>query len=529
MAQTPPDTTHVLGGPDRWDGRFETAAGLPDWHGWTHGDLYDDPEQNHHWRLSDHLPVSGAFSAWCGDWFDNACSDGYGNDWRDGLIFTRAAADTTLATTVRLQCVCDVDTEPGYDHLHVQVRRGTQWQDLRDPMDGDRLFNIDLEFTLEPGDYLVGEWALRFLAASDASWSDEDCLYDSRGHSRVDDIVVIVDGAMVNTEDFEDETSDDWTPQVFPGTGDFTALRQDLDDVDPDPAHHNDSWQVTFIDDGVVVPGTGDTPCQDWCYGPDGWVYNVTGGLTPPGVNVGHPFGWYNGGVWNGVMSPPLAWPELADAGRLEFDVYAHMQTYECGVTAYGWAWRATTQPYPEALDDAPWTATVWSTFADPADMPEGPCYHRVSMDIAGLPPGARWVQVRLEAYEVGPYCWGESVTQGTPAPYFDNVAVLAWNTLTDAPPAAAALALRAAPNPFNPRVVLGWSQPAAGPVELVIFDARGRRVRTLLADRRAAGEGTAAWDGRDDAGAALPAGLYLARLRTQGGDAAVVKVTLVR
>ena len=27
-AQSPPDTTHVLGGPDRWDGRFETAAGL---------------------------------------------------------------------------------------------------------------------------------------------------------------------------------------------------------------------------------------------------------------------------------------------------------------------------------------------------------------------------------------------------------------------------------------------------------------------------------------------------------------------
>lgn len=30
-----PDTTYLLGGPDRWDGRFETPEGDADWHGWT--------------------------------------------------------------------------------------------------------------------------------------------------------------------------------------------------------------------------------------------------------------------------------------------------------------------------------------------------------------------------------------------------------------------------------------------------------------------------------------------------------------
>ena len=34
--------------------------------------------------------------------------------------------------------------------------------------------------------------------------------------------------------------------------GDFTALRQGLDDRDPDQDNH--SWQVTFVDDGQVVP-----------------------------------------------------------------------------------------------------------------------------------------------------------------------------------------------------------------------------------------------------------------------------------
>jgi hypothetical protein len=36
------DTTFLLGGPDRWDGRFETPAGEADWHGWFHYGPVDD-------------------------------------------------------------------------------------------------------------------------------------------------------------------------------------------------------------------------------------------------------------------------------------------------------------------------------------------------------------------------------------------------------------------------------------------------------------------------------------------------------
>jgi hypothetical protein len=247
------------------------------------------------------------------------------------------------------------------------------------------------------------------------------------------------------------------------------------------------------------------------------------------GVPSGPAFGWFpNSGVWNGLLSPVVSWPQLHDAGTLAFDVYAHMQYLECGLTTYGWSLRTTDAEDPAALANVPWQNTRWSYYL-PEDMPGGPGYYRVTMPL-DLPEAefTRWVQVRLEVFEGGPYCWGDYVTQGTPAPYFDNVAVRAWRLVTDAPPAAPALSLTAAPNPFNPRVVLKYSQPAPGPVDLAIFDARGRLVRRLLTADRPAGAGELIWDGCDDTGSPVAAGIYLARLRTDAGGEQK-KLTLVR
>jgi photosystem II stability/assembly factor-like uncharacterized protein len=74
-------------------------------------------------------------------------------------------------------------------------------------------------------------------------------------------------------------------------------------------------------------------------------------------------------------------------------------------------------------------------------------------------------------------------------------------------------------PNPFNPRTVIALRAERAGAVRLAVYDLRGRCVRHLLATPMQAGEiRRVAWDGRDDAGRAMPAGLYLARLESAGG-----------
>jgi hypothetical protein len=70
-------------------------------------------------------------------------------------------------------------------------------------------------------------------------------------------------------------------------------------------------------------------------------------------------------------------------------------------------------------------------------------------------------------------------------------------------------------PNPFNPRLELTLELPAPDRVQVQVLDIRGRRLRTLLDRRAAAGTLTLNWDGCDDRGRALPSGLYLIRAAT--------------
>jgi hypothetical protein len=82
----------------------------------------------------------------------------------------------------------------------------------------------------------------------------------------------------------------------------------------------------------------------------------------------------------------------------------------------------------------------------------------------------------------------------------------------------AAVLALsRPTPNPAYGATTLRFSLPATGEVRLEIVDVSGRRVWTR---RELLAPGLHAWsfDGRDDAGRTLGAGLYLVRLATPWG-----------
>ncbi len=83
-------------------------------------------------------------------------------------------------------------------------------------------------------------------------------------------------------------------------------------------------------------------------------------------------------------------------------------------------------------------------------------------------------------------------------------------------------------PNPFNPTTQVEFEVTRPGPVRLVVFDARGRRVRTLFDADAAAGRHRVLWDGTDTAGTHLPSGTYLVRAEG-GGESASRKLTLVR
>lgn len=89
---------------------------------------------------------------------------------------------------------------------------------------------------------------------------------------------------------------------------------------------------------------------------------------------------------------------------------------------------------------------------------------------------------------------------------------------LTAAPPASGlpqAVKLgEPLPNPFNPVVTIPFSVGRGGVVELGIYDLRGRQVRRLFTSRMAEGSYREQWDGLDHAGAPMPTGVYLVRIK---------------
>jgi hypothetical protein len=84
-------------------------------------------------------------------------------------------------------------------------------------------------------------------------------------------------------------------------------------------------------------------------------------------------------------------------------------------------------------------------------------------------------------------------------------------------------------PNPFNPATTLTVALAAEGRVELRILDARGHWVRTLVDQHHAEGQFEVRWDGTDDSGRGVAAGLYRAALRSDGGAWVMRSMTLVK
>lgn len=87
-------------------------------------------------------------------------------------------------------------------------------------------------------------------------------------------------------------------------------------------------------------------------------------------------------------------------------------------------------------------------------------------------------------------------------------------------------LALTVSPNPSRGSARISWSLRHGAVSRLAVYDVAGRAVRRWTGPQ--AGEASRTWDGRDDAGNAVRAGVYLVRLET-GRDARSAWISLVR
>jgi hypothetical protein len=153
-----------------------------------------------------------------------------------------------------------------------------------------------------------------------------------------------------------------------------------------------------------------------------------------------------------------------------------------------------------------------------PTDIPEDFWIDDIEIVI---PAGA--THLFVTAYDTG--YWDNGDPDGDFAVRLTQVHV------TEVPPGASPprpRLLQNAPNPFNPRTTIRYELPVAGRAALEIYDARGRRIRTLVDAVQEAGPQSVVWDGCDGSGVAVASGAYLYRL-TVAGHGETRGMTVVR
>jgi hypothetical protein len=86
-----------------------------------------------------------------------------------------------------------------------------------------------------------------------------------------------------------------------------------------------------------------------------------------------------------------------------------------------------------------------------------------------------------------------------------------------------------AGPNPFHGETALRLSLDRSGPVSATVHDAVGALVCLLDVGPAAGGERLIRWDGRDEAGVAVPSGAYFVRVATADGQTLSHRLTVIR
>ena len=83
-------------------------------------------------------------------------------------------------------------------------------------------------------------------------------------------------------------------------------------------------------------------------------------------------------------------------------------------------------------------------------------------------------------------------------------------------------------PNPFNPATTLRYDIPESGTVSILIYDMMGRQIRTLVNENVPAGYHFVQWDGTNQTGAPVAAGVYIYSLNS-GSFRGIKKMILLK
>ncbi|MCF7920517.1 MAG: FG-GAP-like repeat-containing protein [Candidatus Cloacimonetes bacterium] len=83
-------------------------------------------------------------------------------------------------------------------------------------------------------------------------------------------------------------------------------------------------------------------------------------------------------------------------------------------------------------------------------------------------------------------------------------------------------------PNPFNPETTIEFTLAQDENVELIIYNLKGQKVKTLVKGKMEAADYSIIWDGSDEQGNIAASGVYLYRMHTESCDL-IRKMTLLK
>lgn len=448
------------------------------------------------------------FALWCGsqgncDW---ANPDGYGNYWEQFVMIELDPLAVDKDVTVSFAYRSDFEGSD-YDYLSLRSYLGdgghVHWSDRTG---GDRTYR-EAEVVV-PAVWLDLERPrLAFRFKSDGAWSDQDGDFPSDlGAVWLDNIRVEQAGRELLAADFETgQLPAELHFEAEESAGDYAKLYQGLFQGDSDPV--NDSFVWAFFDSSTS--SWEDPEYEFGIFRGPPYVKNV---IESPRLSVDS-------------SGAPLA---LGPGTRvlLGFDVYLDLDISDLIFHAWyiGGVMVDSGNCNPQFENDNTVyydESRAWVSFV--RDVTE-----ELRESAGGVPWNAESIVARLavlDMYDIWGFGHSEHRNQ---APNFDNIRVmLVEGDLTDVPPTPVGLSLSASPNPFNPSVELRLVLPGAGRCKVTLHDLSGRRVAALLDEKLPAGERRLRWDGKDEAGAPLPSGVYFARASVPGSETSIKLVLL--
>ncbi|NBC18739.1 MAG: T9SS type A sorting domain-containing protein, partial [Bacteroidetes bacterium] len=125
------------------------------------------------------------------------------------------------------------------------------------------------------------------------------------------------------------------------------------------------------------------------------------------------------------------------------------------------------------------------------------------------------FVEDVIACFPVEPGCAGNADLGQTAASQGNHATHTDTAEADDAPPQTYQLG-SSYPNPSNPSTQIPYALPERSRVRLVIYNALGQRVRTLVDREQGAGPHRARWDGRAEDGRPVASGVYFYRLEAE-------------